>query len=73
MGDRYGASDFDSVLGDDGCRPGSPMAYYTSLVWGRLEPEGLGLQSNVGCRCRVNTRTGRATVADQEASGEVQR
>jgi len=39
MGDRYGASDLESVLGHHGCRPWSPTAHYTSWYWGELPPE----------------------------------
>jgi hypothetical protein len=38
------------------------MAYYTSCHGGRLGVEGPGLQSDVGCRWRVNTRFGRGCV-----------
>lgn len=42
-------------------------------VWGRSEAEGLGLQSDVGCRCRVITRTGGATVASAGVSPTARR
>jgi len=34
MGDRYGAGDLGSVLGDHGCRPWSPTGHYTSWYGG---------------------------------------
>ena len=63
MGDRYGASDLESVLGDHGCRPRSPTAI-EQVVWDdfRRMAAKLGSSSDVDvCRpsSRYNTCTSR--------------
>jgi len=49
MGDRYGASDLESVLGNHGCRPWSPTGHYTS--W--YGEAGASPHVIVGCRQEV--------------------
>jgi hypothetical protein len=69
-GDRYGASDLESVLGDHGCRPRSPAGIQQVGMEATLRPKASCCKRFVGCLWRVNTRPGRATFAGQEASGD---